>query len=325
MPRLRQLPAIDLVFGGPPCQGFSVAGKMDPGDPRSRLVLDFMDAVGAVRPKAFVMENVKALAVNSRWESVRSTLAAKAQEHGYCAAMVVLRASHYGVPQQRERMFFVGFQQSLAGSANGVILHELLDDALRPSRKRPETLRSIIGRIGRAGSPGNPWGARAKVTYAKSPVLRASAYAGMLFNGAGRPLSPDGFSCTLSATMGGNKTPIIDEAVFFDGADSFVERYHAHLIAGGTPRSGTAPGRLRRMTLREVKALMTFPDDYLVTGEAVAQYRQLGNAVPCGLAHAVGAAMLRLLSTFERQAEKSRTRRALANRPAGARAAAAEP
>lgn len=52
---------VDLVFGGPPCQGFSVAGKMDPDDERSKLIFTFLDVVEKVRPRAFVMENVKAL------------------------------------------------------------------------------------------------------------------------------------------------------------------------------------------------------------------------------------------------------------------------
>ena len=67
---LRDLPdpgSAAIVIGGPPCQGFSVAGHMDPADPRSRCVHDFLDVVDRLRPRAFVMENVKALAVNSRW------------------------------------------------------------------------------------------------------------------------------------------------------------------------------------------------------------------------------------------------------------------
>jgi len=59
---------IDLVFGGPPCQCFSVAGKMDPNDERSKLIFTFMDVVERVSPKVFVMENVKALAVLDKWE-----------------------------------------------------------------------------------------------------------------------------------------------------------------------------------------------------------------------------------------------------------------
>jgi DNA (cytosine-5)-methyltransferase 1 len=61
----------DLVIGGPPCQGFSVAGKMDPSDPRNQHAHRFLDVVHLLQPQGFVMENVKALAVNPRWETLR--------------------------------------------------------------------------------------------------------------------------------------------------------------------------------------------------------------------------------------------------------------
>ena len=57
----------DIVFGGPPCQGFSVAGKMDASDPRSELIFTFLSAVELVRPRFFVMENVAALGRLDRW------------------------------------------------------------------------------------------------------------------------------------------------------------------------------------------------------------------------------------------------------------------
>ena len=63
LPELTSLGPIDVLIGGPPCQGFSVAGYMDVNDPRSELVFTFMEALRLVRPKAFVLENVKALAI----------------------------------------------------------------------------------------------------------------------------------------------------------------------------------------------------------------------------------------------------------------------
>jgi DNA (cytosine-5)-methyltransferase 1 len=60
---LEEYQGIDLVFGGPPCQGFSVAGKMNPDDERSELIFTFLDVIEKVKPKAFVMENVKALGI----------------------------------------------------------------------------------------------------------------------------------------------------------------------------------------------------------------------------------------------------------------------
>ena len=67
------LPDCDLVFGGPPCQGFSVAGKMNPDDPRSKLVFEFQKVVDAKRPQFFVMENVAALGRLAKFAAVSSS------------------------------------------------------------------------------------------------------------------------------------------------------------------------------------------------------------------------------------------------------------
>src|SRR5262249_42270141 len=77
------LPNCDVVIGGPPCQGYSVAGQMAPADPRSSLTWEFVRVVGAIRPKAFVMENVKALAESSRWQGVRRRLVVSLEALGY--------------------------------------------------------------------------------------------------------------------------------------------------------------------------------------------------------------------------------------------------
>ena len=82
---------VDFVFGGPPCQGFSVAGKMNPNGERSKLIFTFLDIVERVRPKAFVMENVKALGVLEKWESVRRKYLERVYALGYnCVPFIML-------------------------------------------------------------------------------------------------------------------------------------------------------------------------------------------------------------------------------------------
>ena len=123
--------------------------------------------------------------------------------------------------------------------------------------------------------------------FAANPVMRKSPYAGMLFNGAGRPLRLDAPAPTMAAATGGNKTHFVDEGEMFEGLPSFVEAYHAALAAGEAPRRGDAPARLRRLTLVEAAALQTFPAGHRFSGSKSARYRQIGNAVPCLLAEAV--------------------------------------
>lgn len=103
---------VDLVFGGPPCQGFSVAGKMDPDDERSKLIFTFLDVIEKVRPRIFVMENVKALGILDKWEPVRKKYMDRAFSLGYNCASFILNATEYGVSQKRERVFFIGFKDN---------------------------------------------------------------------------------------------------------------------------------------------------------------------------------------------------------------------
>ncbi|MBV5259208.1 DNA cytosine methyltransferase [Synechococcus moorigangaii CMS01] len=295
---LRALPSdLAVVFGGPPCQGFSVAGKMDPDDERSQLIHSFIDVVEAARPRGFVCENVKALAISSRWEAVRRRIFERLGV-SYRVALVVLNASEFGVPQIRERMFLVGIRKDIYRGSDKTLFTELSAELAR-YRRDAGRVADIVRSLGKAGTSENPLTCTAKISYAKAPVLRRSPYAGMLFNGAGRPLPANGCATTLPASMGGNKTPIIDEGEIFDSKASFVEAYHAELRNGAQPRSGDAPRRLRRLTIRECMAIQTFPPDYQFHGRKSSIYRQIGNAVPCDLAEAVARSFRTVLSIHE--------------------------
>jgi DNA (cytosine-5)-methyltransferase 1 len=284
---MRRFEGVDLVFGGPPCQGFSVAGKMDPDDPRSQLLWAFMQVVALTRPRAFVCENVKALAVLDKWAAMRQRLLQLVDDLGYRYHLAVLNAADFGVPQSRERMFLIGFRD----------VADIDDLALQfePYRQPAPTVRDILLPLGLAGSAQNQRICHAKVTIARNPVMRRSPYAGMLFNGQGRPLNPDGYSCALHASMGGNKTPIIDQDHCYFGQDSWVEWYHGHLRQGGNPLA-TAPKRLRRLTIDEAIRIQTFPPDYQFMGSQSSIYKQIGNAVPCDLAQVVATVVGNYLS-----------------------------
>jgi DNA (cytosine-5)-methyltransferase 1 len=276
----------EVVIGGPPCQGFSVAGKMDPNDVRSQQVFAFMDVVARVKPRAFVMENVKALYNNRRFKRARELLSRRAAELGYTTRSLLLNASHFGVPQARERMFFIGLKPGMRWQ-----------DPTPSSADDPPTVRVALRRLPRFMAFGNDNACSAKITLALQPVLRKSAHAGMLFNGQGRPLALDRPALTLPATMGGNRTPIVDQRCIDDPtATSWVELYHANLMAGGAP-GGSVPVDLRRITVQEAAALQTFPPDTQWHGPQSAQYRQIGNAVPPVLGYAVAQALRQALQS----------------------------
>lgn len=276
----------DVVIGGPPCQGFSVAGKMDPDDPRSQLLFTFLDVVSIIKPKVFVMENVKALGTLSKWEPVRKKYFAKCREIGYTCFAHLLNSADFGVSEKRERVIFIGY------------INEYDDNAfiqeLEKLKKQPLTIRQLFKKIPPFGSLGNENTCKAFITMAAHPIMRKDPYAGTLFNGQGRPTRLDGVSQTLPASMGGNKTPIIDQRFLEHPEEGdWVKKRHDEIQKGlYTPKFEWAPDFLRRLTLKEAALIQSFPLDYIFCGSTSSIYTQIGNAVPCGLAKAVAQAVL---------------------------------
>lgn len=277
----------EIVIGGPPCQGFSVAGKMNPDDPRSRQVWNFLAVVNRVKPRAFVMENVQALAVNKRWSGLREELLREAGVE-YSTSLFVLNASHFNAPQSRLRMFLVGIKKPGAAMP--------APDPV--SADHPPTLRDALRTVPQWGTSGNDTVCTARVTPAKSPVLRRSPFAGMLFNGQGRPMDLERPAPTLPASMGGNRTPIIDQRQLESGSRNWVVDYHKQLVDGG-PIATTVPSRMRRITVEEAAAIQTFPPGMRWSGRQSAKYRQIGNAVPPVLAYHVAQSLRKWLGYAE--------------------------
>lgn len=277
----------DIVFGGPPCQGFSVAGKMNPDDERSQLIWSFLDVVAKVQPQVFVMENVKALGALEKWKYIRDRYLERTRSIGYHCEYFILNAADFGVPQNRERVFFIGSKRPY-GSI------EFLK-AIDGLKETPMTLRELFATLPPAGSEGNPLTCTAKISLAANPVMRRSPYAGMLFNGMGRPLNLDSVSTTLPASMGGNKTPIVDSNLLENPeTEDWVSGYHAKLWEGTEQAHfASAPDQLRRLTIVEAAAIQSFPSGYKFCGTKSAIYTQIGNAVPCKLAQRVAEAVLK--------------------------------
>ena len=263
---------IDLLVGGPPCQPFSTGGKrLAAEDPRNGFP-QYVRALKELSPQAFVLENVAGVVAGGRrsyWDGIVSAI----ERLGYEVTWSVLNAADYGVPQSRKRLVALGCR-------SGVV--RLPDPTHGPGRRPYETAGSVVDPV-RPMGPANP----SIVTYAKRPDPRVSPYAGHLWNGGGRPIDLSKPSPTLLASMGGNKTPWVDP-------QGIVPEYHAHLIAGGEPRSGRVPGA-RRITIREAAALQTFDSDLGFAGSRSSQYRQIGNAVPPLLAKTVVESLARQL------------------------------
>ncbi len=265
---------IDLVAGGPPCQPFSVSGKRLGAFDVRDMVPEFVRAINEARPKAFLMENVAGLA-GARFSDYLSEQVFALHSLGYTVFSKVLCAADFGVAQKRNRLFLVGIRA---------------DQNKRPF-EFPEPTHGV-GKKKKLVSVGDALANvpedvpnRAKVVFCKNPVLRKSPFAGMMFNGKGRPLDHNGLGHTIPASAGGNRTHILDPL-------RIIEKYHAGLMAGKQPRSGELT-EVRRLTVRESARLQSFPDNFEFLGRQSARYSQVGNAVPPLLAASVAKAILR--------------------------------
>lgn len=109
-----RLPPVDLIAGGPPCQGFSTAGLRDPRDQRNTLPYEFLEFVGRFRPRAVLIENVAGMAMRfgNGSTSPAFELAAALKRFGYDARIALLNARDHGVAQHRPRIMIVGFARS---------------------------------------------------------------------------------------------------------------------------------------------------------------------------------------------------------------------
>lgn len=167
---------LDLVAGGPPCQGFSTYGQRDAFDPRNQLYRNFFEFVGEFRPKCFVMENVTGLLSMSNGEVIEDILRS-ARELGYYTQVHSVQAESYGVPQRRRRVFIIG---AIVDSAPAFVLPEfggvgeemdnVLDLFAEPhSKKRVRTVKDAISDLALC-DPFPPAGADQAMPYPCGPL-----------------------------------------------------------------------------------------------------------------------------------------------------------
>ena len=237
------------------------------------MIPEFIRCVAEVQPHAFVMENVPGL-VMSKARPYFDSVLQRLSELGYKLNWSVLHAGDYGAPQKRKRLIVLGSKEEFLKFPFPT--HGELTD--RPLEKSSDYLSATP-----IGEP-----AKTPVTYAKNPDLRKNPYAGLVYNGGGRPIDPNGLCHTILASSGGSKTHWLD-------TKGVVEEYHLHLSNGGKPRSGIVEGA-RRLSVEECSIIQTFPKDLIFEGSKSSQYTQVGDAVPPMLAKAIGAAVVSQLN-----------------------------
>lgn len=167
------LPHTDIIFGGPPCQDYSLAGKGEGAEgERGKLVFRYLDIIAAKQPKAFVFENVKGL-ITKKHRATFDDLLTKFNEIGYEVSWQLINAWDYGVAQKRERVFIVGirkdlgfafkFPKPLNGDYQKKVLRDVIGDLPEPfpNHKPEEKLPTYVQ---------NVLDGKSKTNFGKMPV-----------------------------------------------------------------------------------------------------------------------------------------------------------
>jgi DNA (cytosine-5)-methyltransferase 1 len=274
---------VDFLSGGFPCQAFSYAGqKAGFEDTRGTLFFQFARAIREMQPRVFLGENVRGLLSHEKGRTV-DTIKNVLKDLGYTLIEPkVLKAIFYKVPQKRERLFFIGIRNDFAECAekftwpspyerilnlrDALKAGELFDVEVPMSlgQKYPERKKEILSQV----PAGGYW--RDLPDDLQREYMKQSYFLGGGKTGMARRLSWDEPSLTLTCAPAQKQT----------------ERCH--------------PDETRPLTIREYARVQTFPDDWAFSGSSTSQYKQIGNAVPVNLAHAVGRRLVNLLNMIEK-------------------------
>lgn len=278
---------IDIVAGGPPCQGFSTVGKRDETDPRNKLWLAFLGLVSQIRPAYVIMENVEGMLVAGDGR-VRDAVIAGFGEIGYRMKCQLLRAADYGVPQLRKRAVFLGWLDGLCAPKFPAPLNE-----------KPVSVGEAIFDLPplTAGAKAGAYVDGPKSTY--QSARRRQAVTLTNHEAANHP--PRLVEVISHIPDGGNRKSIPDRLQPRSGFHNSYSRLASWKPAVAVtsnmrkPSSARAihPTQHRGLTVREGLRLQSFDDTFEVLGTRTSQYLQVGNAVPPLLGLAVGREVLR--------------------------------
>lgn len=299
---------VDVVFGGAPCQGFSMIGKRALDDPRNSLVYHFVRLVDELKASYFVFENVRGLTLGQH-RTFLEEIIIEFRRHGYNVVenYQVLNAVHYGVPQNRQRLFLLGARRGFPLPSYPEPTHEPKNDAQTTLyRKRTPSVWDALADLPEA----DDYDELLLRDWVKARFKKATKYSASLRGEVDDPTDYSArreFDDTLLTSSlrtvhtGLSKKRFLATA---PGETEPVSRFHK-LDPGGvcnTIRAGTAsdhgaftsprpihPYSPRCITVREAARLHSYPDWFRFHVTKWHGFRQIGNSVPPLLARAVAA------------------------------------
>lgn len=316
--QIDQLPRCEVILGGPPCQGFSFAGKQFLDDPRNQLYRDFVRIVAHLRPRAFLLENVlgmEAMVLDQVVESFEAV--------GYVVTANRASATDFGVAQRRERLLIVGFRKDLGvrfgppqavygglfGTQGDKSILDAIKDLPRPVaipdrdlaplqqlpgylqshayRPLPDSVQHFVRHIPNGGcfrdAPTRTLPERLR-KIVKNPARYRSP---RLFPKPDPNEPAQTVPADTNPSLGGVLAPDLEYQNGIAKPVGAAEHTRGKIY--------TSPQPSRRITPREAARLQSFPDEFVFSGSLTTQFRLIGNAVPVRVAKAFADQILEYL------------------------------
>jgi len=258
-------PDCDGIIGGPPCQSWSEAGSLRGiEDERGKLFFEYIRILRDKKPKFFVAENVSGMLSKLHSKAVKQIIL-MFENAGYDVFIKMLNANDFNVPQDRKRVFYVGFRKDL----------NVRFSFPEPIRERKPTLKDAIFDLRDSAIPAKD---KNKTNGNLCKVPNHEYFIGNfspIFMSRNRVRTWEEPSFTIQAS--GRQAPIHPQAPVMVKVEKDVQKF----VEG-------KENLYRRLSLREVARIQTFPDDFIFCYEGLNDgYKMVGNAVPVELAYAV--------------------------------------
>lgn len=261
---------VDVIIGGPPCQGFSMAGHIGRkfiDDPRNRLFKEFVRLVKIVKPRFFVMENVARL-YNYRNGQLRQIIIKDFNSLGYKVDCRILNSADYGVPQIRSRAIFIG---------------SIYDKDIIFPEKEVQTYKTI------------------KQALSKFPKIE-SGESSEIPNHVAMSHSKQMLEKMSYISDGGSREQIPEEIRPTSGDIRKYIKYASDkpsVCVTGDMRKIFHYEQNRALTVRELAELQSFPQDFIFKGNRISQQQQVGNSVPPKMAEALAKSIKEMSARYQ--------------------------
>lgn len=273
------------VIGGPPCQGYSTVGTRDVNDPRNHLYLEYCRVVEQLQPKFFVIENVKGLLTLNKG-MFKDDIVNRFSKLGYNVTYKLLNASDYGVPQSRQRVFFIGLKDDVFEFPEEKEFKVSSSDAISdlPSLDNLDNHQEI---------------------YSYSSDKELTEYQKLMRKNSEMILNHNFTNHTeqtkdvISKIKDGGKISDLPEEYWgirkYNKAFQRMNSQLPSLTIDTGHRNYFHYKENRVPSVRECARIQSFPDDFVILGSKTSQYKQVGNAVPPLLAQEIAVQIKKYL------------------------------